>query len=312
MRPDTKQRGGVRPEPDGSIVYNCFNCGFKTGWRPGEFLSKNMCYLLGRLGVPSDTIDKLKFQIARDRETMKREELIQSVRLPEFKSVPLPEGAKPISYWAGLAHPPKEFIAAMEYLFGRGEHIFNGWTYYWSPKYKSVTCETPVSFLNHRLIVPYYWRGDIVGWTTRLVKADGKGRKYIKYVQPDFLFNNDVLLRRDRRFVIVVEGELDAIAIDGVASLGKKLSKAQAHWLKQSGKEVILVGDREHADVNLVDFALEYKFSASFPVWDYGVKDVADAVRKYGRIYTLKTILDAATADRFAIMMGKKQAVRTR
>ena len=34
-RPDTRKRGGFM-FADESVVYHCFNCGFKVGWKPPQ------------------------------------------------------------------------------------------------------------------------------------------------------------------------------------------------------------------------------------------------------------------------------------
>ena len=306
LRPDTKMRGGLKMDGTG-VVYNCFNCGFKTRYIEGEFLSSPMKYFMGKLGIGQTEIERIGYEIAKEiRNGLKSAtgEVVTQFRIPQFKKIDLPHDAKPISHWASLPNPSKDFVEVAQYLLSRGIHIFNRGDYYWSPVYKHN--------MHHRIILPYRWKGDVVGWTARYVRDDKKTLKYLKESPPDYLFNHEVIFHKNRKYIIVVEGEFDAIAIDGVSTLGRKMSKAQASWLRQSGKEVIVVGDREFKDMNLVDFAIEYGFSASFPIWDEKIKDVADAVTKYGRIYTLKTILDSIERNKFSIKMFKQRKVATR
>jgi hypothetical protein len=57
------------------------------------------------------------------------------------------------------------------------------------------------------------------------------------------------------------------------------------------GREVIVVPDKDRPGAKLVRAAIKNGWSASLPPWEDDVKDVADAVKRYGRLYTLTTIL---------------------
>jgi hypothetical protein len=123
--------------------------------------------------------------------------------------------------------------------------------------------------------------------------------------------------RPDSRFVIVVEGAFDAMSIDGVAVLSNECNETQADIIDSLGREVIVVPDFDRhvnkhgrsvwSGSKLVDQAIEYGWSVSFPVWHETCKDVNDAVVKYGRLYTLKTILDAKENSRLKIEIMKRK-----
>jgi hypothetical protein len=53
--------------------------------------------------------------------------------------------------------------------------------------------------------------------------------------------------------------------------------------------------------------AITNGWSASLPPWEDGVKDVADAVKKYGRLYTLTTILHYRVSGEIKINLLKKK-----
>ena len=67
---DRRRRGGVLPNPDGSLSYHCFNCGFKTGFYPGRPLSFRFRRLLKWMGVDSNTIQRMVMDAMRIREFM--------------------------------------------------------------------------------------------------------------------------------------------------------------------------------------------------------------------------------------------------
>jgi len=61
-RPDSKRRGGLKFEQD-RIGYHCFNCGYTTGWRPGQKLGIKLIKLMRVLGVDEGEIQRLKIQL---------------------------------------------------------------------------------------------------------------------------------------------------------------------------------------------------------------------------------------------------------
>jgi len=91
--------------------------------------------------------------------------------------------------------------------------------------------------------------------------------------------------------IVLCEGPFDAIAIDGVAIGGSNINYQQAQIINQLDKEVIFVPDQDKAGIDVVRQAIYYNWPVSFPPWEK-VKDCADAVNKYGRPFTLKSILD--------------------
>ena len=57
-------------------------------------------------------------------------------------------------------------------------------------------------------------------------------------------------------------------------------------------REVIVVPDKDQSGQQLADDAVKYGWSVSFPIWpDSDIKDVADAVKRYGKIYTVQKIV---------------------
>jgi hypothetical protein len=95
------------------------------------------------------------------------------------------------------------------------------------------------------------------------------------------VFNID---RQDynRKFVIVTEGQFDAIAIDGVGIMTNEPNESQVARLNALDREVIVVPDKDRPGAKMLKAAIDNGWSASLPPWDDDVKDVADAVKKYG------------------------------
>jgi hypothetical protein len=68
------------------------------------------------------------------------------------------------------------------------------------------------------------------------------------------------------------------------------------------GKEVIVIPDQDRAGLILIKQAIEYGWSVAFPTWDNDVKDCADAVQRYGRLFV--TVDAIKTAQKGAIKIG--------
>jgi DNA primase len=120
------------------------------------------------------------------------------------------------------------------------------------------------------------------------------------------VFNLDRQIN-NRNFVIVCEGPFDAISIDGCALLGAEIKDSQNWLLKQLGKEIVLVPDRDHEGPRTVEQALEFGWSVSMPDWPDDVKDINDAVVKLGKLATLWLITNAKESNSLKIQLRAKK-----
>ena len=166
---------------------------------------------------------------------------------------------------------------------------------------------TDANGLGNRLIIPYYYKGNIVGYTAR--SCNQAKPKYIASQQPGYVFNLDAQ-NDHRKFVIVCEGQIDAISIDGVSVNGSEINQAQHLLINQLQREVIVVPDRDQASKKLISSALSYNYSLSFPSWDDDVKDINDARKKYGKLQTLTMILDAVCTSEVKIKLKEKEWIK--
>lgn len=305
--PDRKMRCGIIRNNDG-VGVNCFNCGFATRWKNGHPLSRNLQEFLSRLGVSSRDVKKLNYYIMKHRQSRNDDHGDDGAPyLPVFGRVELPQGARRLEEWADAGCDDGDFLAVVDYLFSRGDAVARFGDYYWTP-------ETDDG-MHRRLIVPFHHRSQIVGFTARAVDK-GVQPRYWSNIQPHFLFNNKALTHHRRRIVIVTEGVFDAMAVDGVATLGAKMTPEQASWISQSGKEVIVLPDRDTSGRRLIDVALKHGWAVSFPQlsgghgrtnwWEPDVKDAADAARRYGRLWTIRSVVESAASSRIQINMLSK------
>ena len=289
---DTKLRGGIRVESDG-FVYHCFNCNFSAGWSPGKLLSKNTRSLFGWLGMNEPDIGKLNLaalKIKDDQPVLKK--TLNLVLLEK----PLPEGTMSVMEWINTAYLPdiaEDIGKIVEYILDRGMEL-DWYNWMWSP----------AAGYKDRVLIPFYHEGKIVGYTGRKINP-GKP-KYLTDSQSGYVFNIDAQ-HYDRKFVIVAEGQFDAIAVDGVGIMTNEPNDAQIQRINNLGREVIVVPDRDRPGAKMLAAAIKNGWSASLPPWGDDVKDIADAVKKYGRLYVLSTILHYKVHGEIKINLLKKK-----
>ncbi len=89
--------------------------------------------------------------------------------------------------------------------------------------------------------------------------------------------------------------------------MGSEVRDQQALLLNSLNKQVIVVPDRDTAGVKLMEEAMELGWSVSMPEWEADVKDINDAILKYGRMFTLHTIVTSAEESELKIKLRSKK-----
>ena len=310
---DTRHRFGIQFNPN-SIVTNCFNCGFSSSYTEGKDLPKTFRFLLMQLGLDEKFVKKIEFEIFRTKNdigSIRDGEMIVDLEakfktlFSKWKPVDLPTDALSIKDWldAGLDDP--EFLRVVEYT--RKRKITDLDDFYWSP----LTAHN----LNQRLIIPYYYRRKIVGFTARLAYdlPDKEIPKYYQQSPTDFVYNLDPQDDWSRKYVIVNEGVVDAWTTDGVGILGET-NQSKIDIINRLQKHVIVCPDRDKKGWDLVKAAIDNEWSVSFPKWEPGIKDAAQAAVKYGRLLTTYSIIKSAVSGKEKIELKWKisQAERER
>lgn len=289
---DKRKRGGVL-FTDTGFTYSCFNCGFKAGWQPGKLLSKNTKDLFHWMGMPDDDINKLILETLREKDAIPVASKVLSF---ELKDIALPDECLPVMTWIDEGCEDEKLLNIVEYILGRGLTLTD-YNWYWS----SATGYTD------RVFIPYYYQGKVVGWNGRKIR-DG-APKYLKTAQNGYVFNLDAQTN-DRAFVLVMEGEFDAISIGGVAIMSNNPNATQCARINALAREVIVVPDRDQAGAMMLGAAIENGWRVSLPPWEDDIKDVNDAVKRYGKVYTLASILHYKESNKIKIELHKKKLER--
>jgi len=296
---DKRGRLGVRLDA-GSIGASCFNCSFKFKWTCNGRISDKFALFLSGIGVPEGDIAKLRFQAAKEAsESVEGSPFTANdVQLVTWSSVELPADSLSLSEWSKYGCDDPNFLKALSYAHERRMDDFDN--LYWTP------C---IDFqYNKRIIIPCLYNGRIVGYSARYY-GDTPYKmvpKYLNNFPENFIYNLDAYKYNDRKYCIVCEGMLDAYLIDGVSCIGNSINAQQIEALKKLNKTIILCPDRDSPGQGLIDIAVREGWAVSFPKWEADVKDPAQAVQRYGKIYTLKTIIDGMEVNALKIHVSRK------
>jgi len=291
---DKRGRGGLKISDQG-WSWHCFNCGFTASFILGRNLSFKARKLLGWLNVPQEEIERINLESLKHRniqgildDRQRTSNIVQGI---EFEDRDLPEEFALIDrdmpvHWQYLRdrcvpedYPIGMIAGAVDDKFSRRQGV----------------------------IIPFTYDGRIVGHTRRFF--DDHNPRYIHDMQPGFVFGTD-LQSPSWQHAIVVEGVFDALSISGLAVLHAEINDSQAKLIRSLDREITVVPDQDVAGMKLVDRALELGWAVSMPEWPEDVKDVNDAVKRFGRLATLIHIFQARESSRIKIELRKKQLAK--
>jgi hypothetical protein len=285
-------RGGIKFDGQTNWSMHCFNCGYKCNFVLGRSISYKTKQLLMWCGIDDTQIGKWSLESLQQKDLL--DIVIQKktkIKI-KFADHQLPEG----EMLDGNNPLHKVYI---DYVQARGIN-YNEYPFLITPTAKGRYA--------NRIIIPYTYKNKIVGHTSRFL--DNKIPKYINEQQAGYVFNIDIQ-KPEWQVCILTEGIFDALSIDGIAIMHDDISNEQAQLIASLNKQIIVVPDRDKTGLKLCDRALELGYSVSLPNWEPGIKDVNDAVVRYGKLATLLSILQNATMSKIKIEIQRKKIEKT-
>jgi hypothetical protein len=282
---DKRQRGGIKPSPDGSWSYHCFNCGYTASFVLGRNLTFKARKLLEWMNVPQEEIERMNLESLKHKSIEgllgERQQVVNQLQNIVFEDRDLPTDTQPLD------------ATGEAYLHSRRLPLDYPFMFKTMPR--------------PGIVIPFTHDNQVVGHTTRFL--DDRTPRYIQDIQPGYVFGTD-LQGVNWQLAIVVEGVFDALSINGRAVLHAEVNDAQARLIRSLGRDVVVVPDQDKAGMRLVDRAVELGWSVSMPEWPADVKDVNDAVIRWGKLATLITIMQARETSKIKIELRKKQLVK--
>lgn len=279
-RPDKKRRGGVLFETS-NVRYHCFNCGYVASWSYDQQIPSNFRKLLEILGADPSDIQRFSLQLKKYDHLLTNKPqtpIINNVMkiTNDWKELPLPPKSKKLYEITNVSNSDIEKI---EYIIGRQLDFYNNW--YVSDDFK----------FKNRIILPLTYKNKIVGYSARAINTGNTYAKYLTTQPTNYVFNLD-RQNNSKKYVIVSEGYFDALLTDGVAIGSNYISDEQAQIIESLNKEIIVIPDANKASYRFIMSAIDRGWCVSFPPWEKEITDVNDSVKKYGRYFTIYSILE--------------------
>lgn len=281
---DKRSRGNIIFSQSG-ISYNCYNCQYRASWKGGSpIVGKKMADLLLWLGASKDEIREMKCKMrvkfqGNEKPYVHKPKYVNF----DFNEMDLPEKAKPIDYWLSQNTFDDNFLDMISYLYSRGDRLLQQ-NFYWSPLEK----------YSRKIIIPFYWDKEIVGYALRAIDKDFNPR-YLNYKPKSFIYNTESI-KDNNKIIIVVEGVFDALSINGVALLGANITDEQVCWLNQQNKTIILFSDNDSNGGKLKNVAEKnhWYFINKLRGYEH-LKDASDIVKEIGAAATVSKLLSQIT-----------------
>ena len=286
---DKRGRGGIKFGEQNNWSYHCFNCNFKCGFMLGKSLSSNLRQFLSWLGADDSDIAKWNLESLQQRDLLDLYLPKKKMLRVKFDEAKLPEGAE-------IINPEiPEHKKYVDYLSGRGLS---------TSEYPFLITPHVTGRNGNRIIIPFTFENKLVGNTSRYL--DTLKPKFLSEQQEGYVFGYD-FQKPNWQVCIVVEVIFDALSISGCALTHNDINESQANLLKKLNRTIIVVPDQDKAGLSLCDKALDLGFQVSIPNWEVGIKDVNDAVVKYGKLPTLLSIIQHATNSKIKLEMKRKK-----
>ncbi len=270
---------------DGDTMgYNCFNCKHTALVDPSKHkvFTNDALTVFKAFGIPDDIINKKQFELFSHLK-IKKTNLKDAVDI-EPKVIEIPDtfyylkDSKKNDKWAEVAR-----------YYLKEERKIDPDSYPFMLSYKTDDIKLKKWF--KRIIIPAFKNDNIIYYSGRSF-ADAK-KKYENASIP----SNKVLYGFDKLFVnntsplFITEGFFDSYWVNGVAILGNEISEAQKIWFNKSSRLKVYIPDKLGDGNIAAKQALEFGWSISTPDIP-GCKDIDSAIKKYGKLYVLKTIND--------------------
>lgn len=290
-KPDRRSRGGIKFDGQTNWSMHCFNCGFKCGFTLGKSITKHTTQLMLWCGIDEVQIKRWSLESLQHKDILDFSHKKIKEKSIKFKDHQLPQGEL-------LDNNNPAHSKFIEYLKNRAIN-YNDFPFL-------VTTHEP-GRMGNRIIIPYTYNNKIVGHTSRFL--DNKIPKYINEQQPGYVFGVD-FQKPEYEICILVEGIFDALSLNACALTHNTINDDQATLISKLNKRVIFVPDRDKTGLESCDRALELGYSVSIPNWEPDIKDVNDAVVKYGKLATLLSIIQNATMSKIKVELQRKKIVK--
>lgn len=283
---DYKDRAGFRFE-GGQVIYNCWNCSTASVYE--EFsgrISKKMRSILSAYGIEDSEVSRVvnsTFFVKKEEEPTKL--TLKTLTKVNTNTPPVKLPPNSFKLLSTEEHADTQ-LKIITYLDKRGIDL-EKYPFFFSTE----------SRFKDRVIIPYYRNGQLIYWQARSLNPQEKKRYDNCIASRDaVMFNMDNLNRYSTLPLFVSEGPFDAMAFDGVATLGSKLTDAKIELLGQSKRRLVFVIDKDKNGLSLAEGVLQAGWEITFA--PEGADDINVAIQRFGKSWTAQQLMMNIPASR--------------
>lgn len=277
---DHSARAGWRIEPH-EVFYNCYNCHFHASYEEGtgkfSRWMKELCRANGITDIDLQAISASLF-------FNKGEKTEKEITLESLAKINLhtPEVAFPDrTFQLGSDGHDAFQEPLIEYLLDRKVDPLK---FYFSLDPKHL----------RRVVIPFWRDGKLIYWQSRAIDKPVKPRYRNCSVSKDaIIYGYDRMFEYSDAPLFVSEGAFDAEVVDGICILGSSLNAAKIEVLHKTRCRIIFVIDRDSNGGDLGDEVIKQGWELTFV--DPRADDVNDSVCKFGKLYTIYSLVKNAT-----------------
>lgn len=277
---DHSPRAGWRIEPH-EVFYNCYNCHFHASYEEGtgkfSRWMKEVCRANGITDTDLQAITaSLFFNKAEKTDKEITLEVLTKVKL-HTPEVSFPDRTLQLG---SIGHDDFQ-EPLIEYLLGRKVDPLK---FYFSLDPQHL----------RRVIIPFWRNEKLIFWQSRAIDKQVKPRYRNCSASKDaIIYGYDRMFEYSEAPLFVSEGAFDAEVIDGICILGSSLNAAKIEVLHKTRRRIIFVIDRDSNGGDLGDEVIRQGWELTFV--DPRAEDINDSVCKFGKLYTLYTLIKNAT-----------------
>lgn len=277
---DRAVRAGWKIDSE-EVFYHCYNCGSRASYEEGSGkFSRWMKEVCRANGITDQDLQAISATLFFN----KADKTDKEITLDSLKTVNLntPE----------VAWPDRTFQLGSDGHDGLQEPLI---TYLLSRKMDPLKFYFSLDpkFLR-RVLIPFWRNEKLIFWQGRAIDDDVKPRYKNCAVSKDaVIYGYDELFTYSEAPLFVSEGAFDAEAVDGICILGSSLNAAKIEILHKTRRRIIFVIDRDSNGGALGDEVLKQGWELTFV--DPRVADINDSVQKFGKLYTIYSLMKNAT-----------------
>ena len=280
------KRAGFKFESNGNVGYHCFNCSAAALFDPSDIrdnkMPQKMATVLEAFGIPEDQWQPIIFDAVSQSGERKQSSSHPKRSTHEPLPIILPPTVTPIN-----PNGDEFDLYAIDYLKYQRGMDWQSYPFYIGRK----TDDTILKRWYGRLIIPIFKEQSLIYFQGRDL-TDTSPKKYLNADIPreNVLFGYENIMKNTNEPLYIVEGWFDAWHLNGVSVFGNTMSNHHVSWINRSGRPKVIIPDKFGDGQTLAEQGIELGWAVSTPDWGDDVKDVNEAIMKYGLAYTLMTI----------------------